>query len=68
MGPMEFLARLEETEEGDYLASCSEPRVQARGLSPANALDQLRAELRYWVELCPCSGVGDNEVELTLEP
>ncbi len=38
-----------------------------RGLSPANALDRLRAELRYWVELCPCSGVDDDFVQLNVE-
>lgn len=64
---MEYLARVEETEDGDYLASCSEPRVQARGLSPTNALDRLRAELRYWVELCPCSGVDDDDIRIALD-
>jgi predicted RNase H-like HicB family nuclease len=64
---MEFQARVEETEDGDYLAWCSEPHVQARGLSPTNALDRLRAELRYWVELCPCSGVDEDYVRLDVE-
>lgn len=65
---MEFRARIEETDEGDFLASCFEPRLQARGLSPANALDRLRAELRYWVELCPCSGVEEDDVRVVAEP
>lgn len=64
---MQFIARVEETAEGDYLASCPEPRVQTRGLSPANALDRLRAELRYWVELCPCSGVDEESIQLDVE-
>ncbi len=64
---MEFRVRLEETEGGDYLATCSEPPAQARGLSPTNALDQLRAELRYWVELCPCSGVDEDSIQLDVE-
>jgi hypothetical protein len=33
-------------------------------LSPANALDALRDEIRYRLELCPCTGVGDDYVEL----
>ena len=64
---MRFLARLEETEEGGYLASCAEPAAQARGLSPATALERLRAELRYQVELCPCSGVEAESIEVEVE-
>lgn len=63
---MKFPAEVEEAEDGGYRAWCSDPQVEARGLSPANALDKLRAELRYWVELCPCSGVDDDYVELDL--
>jgi hypothetical protein len=36
-------------------------------MSPSNALDRLRAELRYVVELCPCSGVDDDYIELRLD-
>ena len=64
---MEFRAKVEQTEEGDYLASCPEPLVQARGLSPTNALDRLRTELRYWVELCPCSGVDEDHIQLDVD-
>lgn len=59
-----FQASLEETEDGDYLASCEQPPASARGLSPTSALDSLRAEIRYRLELCPCSGVGEDYVEL----
>jgi predicted RNase H-like HicB family nuclease len=65
--PMIFQAHLERTEEGDYIASCAEPQASAHGLSPQNALDSLRDEIRYCVELCPCSGVEDDYVELRLE-
>lgn len=61
---MRFSALVEETDEGDFVAHCEDPAVSARGLSPDNALDQLRAEIRYWVEYCPCSGVSDDYVEL----
>ena len=64
---MHFRVRLEATGDGDYVASCEEPPATAHGLSPTNALDRLRAELRYWVELCPCSGVDDDYIQLDVE-
>ena len=65
---MIFHATVEETDDGDYVASCSDPLTSARGLSPTNALDRLRGEIRYRIELCPCSGVEDDYVELEVEP
>jgi len=62
-----FRARIEETENGEYIAWCDEPTASAHGISPTNALDRLRAELRYQIELCPCSGVDDNYIELQTE-
>ena len=38
--------------------------VFATGLSQTNALDSLREEIRYRVELCPCTTVDDSFVEL----
>ena len=64
---MHFRVQLEETGEGEFVASCEEPPASARGLSPTNALDRLRSELRYWVELCPCSGVEDDYIEIEVE-
>ena len=61
---MLFQANIEETSDGEYLASCSDPFAQARGLSPTNALDKLRTEIRYRIELCPCTGVDDDYVQL----
>lgn len=63
---MIFYASLEETEDGEYLASSLEPPASARGLSPANALDRLRGEIRYRIELCPCTGVEDDYVQVQL--
>ena len=65
---MIFQASVEATEEGDYVAMCSDPMASARGLSPANALDRLRNEIRYQIEMCPCSGVDDDFVELQVGP
>ena len=61
---MNFHANVEETEDGDYIAYCSDPMASARGLSPANALVHLRDEIRYQIELCPCSGVDDDFVQI----
>ena len=64
---MVFYASVEATEEGDYVSSCSDPMASAHGLSPSNALDRLRSEIRYRIELCPCTGVDDDFVELEVE-
>lgn len=61
---MIFHVHVEEIEHGGYLASCDEPQAAGRGLSPASALDQLRAELRYQLEICPCHGVDPGLIEL----
>ena len=64
---MKFSASVQADEHGEYVAECESVGVSARGLSPANALDALREEIRYRVELCPCSTVGDDWVELVVE-
>ena len=61
---MVFHVSLEATDDGDYLASCEQPHATVRGLSPTNALDKLRSEIRYQLEYCPCSGVDDDYVQL----
>ncbi len=64
---MVFHASVGATPDGDYLASCSDPAASARGLSPVSALERLRAEIRYRIELCPCTGVDDDYVELAVD-
>jgi predicted RNase H-like HicB family nuclease len=64
---MKFSASVHADEHGEYVAECDSLGVSAHGLSPANALDALREEIRYRVELCPCSTVGDDWVELVVE-
>lgn len=61
---MRFQAQLEASSDGSFLATCSEPPTSARGLSAASALERLRAEIRYRIELCPCSSVEDDFVVL----
>lgn len=63
---MIFDVSLDAAEDGNYVASCQDPMASARGLSPTNALDRLRDEIRYRIEWCPCSSVDDEFVELRL--
>jgi hypothetical protein len=51
--------------DGDgFVASCDDPQCLGHGLSPTNALDALHEEIRYRLELCPCTTVDDGFVEL----
>ena len=61
---MIFQVQIEATEDGQYSASCSDPTASVLGLSSASALERLRAEIRYRIEMCPCSGVDDDFVQL----
>lgn len=61
---MKYAVSLEQGEGGDYTASCPEMGLSASGLSAANALDALRDEIRYRLEMCPCTSVGDDFVQL----
>ena len=61
---MKFEVTVAATGEGDFLAACENPQCSSHGLSPANALDSLREEIRYRLELCPCTSVSDEFVEL----
>ncbi len=64
---MEFRASVEVTEEGGYFATCEDPQASARGLSRESALAALRAEIRYRIEMCPCSSVDDDYVQLRID-
>ena len=65
---MRYAAILEEGDTGEFTASCEQLGVAGHGLSPVAALDALKAEIRYRVELCPCSSVDDEAIELDLQP
>jgi hypothetical protein len=60
-----FDVTVEATGEG-FTAECESPQCSATGLSQTNALDSLREEIRYRLELCPCTTVDDAFVELTV--
>jgi hypothetical protein len=61
---MRFEVKVESDSSGGYTASCEDPQCTGHGLSPSNALDQIREEIRYRMELCPCTTVNDQFVEL----
>lgn len=62
---MRFDVTVESGADG-FVAECESMDCSARGLSPANALDSLRDEIRYRLELCPCTTVGEDYVELNV--
>ena len=62
---MRFDVTVEQSSEG-FTASCDSMTCSANGLSPTNALDMLREEIRYRLELCPCTTVNDDFVELNV--
>jgi len=61
---MRFEVSLQCVESGEYLAQCDQVQAQGRGLSTTAALDSLRAEIRYRLEYCPCSGIEEDLIEL----
>ncbi len=54
------------SDDGEYIAECPDLSLTTRALSPSNALDALRDEIRYRLELCPCTSVDDDFVELDI--
>jgi hypothetical protein len=60
--------RVRVTRSGDnWIATCGSPTCMSRARSEAEALEKLRAEIRYRIELCPCTGVDDDYVQLEVE-
>jgi hypothetical protein len=55
-----------ESSNDGFVAECESMACSAHGLSPINALDSLREEIRYRLELCPCTTVNDDYVELNV--
>jgi hypothetical protein len=60
-----FDVTVESSSEG-FTAECESLQCSATGLSQTNALDSLREEIRYRLELCPCTTVDDSFVELNV--
>jgi hypothetical protein len=62
-----FRVRLQRQSDGRVLATCDEPMCMSRAASEADALKKIRAEIRYRIEWCPCTGVEDDYVQLEVE-
>ena len=62
---MKFDVSVEAGGDG-FVAECESMACSARGLSPTNALDSLRDEIRYRLELSPCTTVDDDYVQLNV--
>ncbi len=59
-----FRVTLRAQRDGWFLATSEGPVCVSRARSEAEALDKIRAEIRYRIELCPCTGVEDDYVQL----
>jgi hypothetical protein len=62
-----FTVRVQKQRDGYVLATCSAPLCMVRDTSEEAALRRIRDEIRYRIELCPCTGVGEEYVQLHIE-
>ena len=63
---MKFVCQLTEKNggwTGEYLGAEIGP-VRVTAPSRVEALRKLEGEIRYWLELCPCTGEAYREVEI----
>lgn len=63
---MKFPVRVEARDHEFVATSLGEPVCTVKGRSRAEAIDKLRLEIRYRIELCPCTGVEDDFVEIVV--
>ena len=67
---MKFPCAVQPLSDGNWLARHSGTTVgtvEVRAASRQAALDKLRNELQYRIELCPCSGVSGDRAEVVVE-
>lgn len=63
---MKFPVRIE-TRGAEYVAhSVAEPVCSVKGSSRTEAIEKIRREIQYRIELCPCTGVEDDFVEIVI--
>ena len=67
MASRTFRVRVLSQRDGYVLATCASPVCLSRARSEAEALEKSRAEIRYRIEWCPCTGVGEDYVQLEVE-
>lgn len=64
---MKFEVRVKQLGDGGWQVRYIGGQVESlsiRDPSRAQALERMKAEIRYHLEWCPCSGVSDDSVEL----
>jgi hypothetical protein len=62
---MRYVAEVKPTLNGRFYARCNAAPngvAEAYGATAEEAVDKLRKEIRYRLELCPCSALGDQDV------
>lgn len=67
---MKFSCTVERKADGNWSARHSGSTVGTVEVSAASrqaALDKLRNELQYRIELCPCSGVSGDRAEVVVQ-
>jgi hypothetical protein len=62
-----FHVRVERQSDGRFLATCDAPSCMSRAATEEQALEKIKAEIRYRIEWCPCTGVDDDYVLLDIE-
>ena len=67
---MKFPSTVERRSDGRWIARHSGSSVGAVEVAAATrseAIDKLRDELQYRIELCPCSGVSGDRAEVVVQ-
>lgn len=59
---MQYSVQIESGGE-EVVADCPELGLSATGFSTTNALDRLRANIRFHLEMCPCSSLEEDDIE-----
>ena len=62
--------KLEELPNGQgFIARWTkEPRCVAQGKTRDETLRNIKAEIRFWIETCPCGTVPEDHVEVEIIP
>jgi hypothetical protein len=66
---MTFRCKMERTNNGQWSVRHSGPdtgTIEVTALSREQALEKMRLELRYRLELCPCTGEQYKDLEIEL--
>jgi|SoiMethySBSTD1v2_1073268.scaffolds.fasta_scaffold103287_2 hypothetical protein len=66
-GQQRFKVRVQPQSDGGFVAACDSPTCMSRAATEAEALEKLRAEIRYRLEFCPCTGLSSEYVQLDVE-